>query len=164
MLSGSSPRGRGKLLNLATGARDSGLIPARAGKTRRRRNNQTPPRAHPRAGGENQVQVLKAHFGDGSSPRGRGKRGYAPWRPSDRRLIPARAGKTFHRRLVADRCGAHPRAGGENVVSGGVWSEEAGSSPRGRGKPCAVRIRRPPLRLIPARAGKTTSPPCSPAS
>ena len=52
---GSSPRGRGKLGPPIGVGNGGGLIPAWAGKTRRRSPIARPPGAHPRVGGENQV-------------------------------------------------------------------------------------------------------------
>ena len=96
-LPGSSPRGRGKLQHRRVGHNGGRLIPARAGKTdhtRRRRANRA---AHPRAGGENPSQPVYVWRTDGSSPRGRGKRGHEPPRRRRPGLIPARAGKTCRR-------------------------------------------------------------------
>ena len=50
--------------------------------------------AHPRAGGENALLKNGAYTGDGSSPRGRGKRTHARSLTLQPGLIPARAGKT----------------------------------------------------------------------
>ena len=71
-----------------------GLIPARAGKTVKVSVVAETKKAHPRAGGENGQASASYFAGQGSSPRGRGKR-----RPVRRvvvleGLIPARAGKT----------------------------------------------------------------------
>ena len=71
---GSSPRGRGKHGGGRGLSRTVGLIPARAGKTRPRRSSHRSYRAHPRAGGENQIASAKTTLRRGSSPRGRGKR------------------------------------------------------------------------------------------
>ena len=71
-------------------------------------------------------------------------------------LIPARAGKTAIWRAIPASLKAHPRAGGENTWRLLTAQLSAGSSPRGRGKlpkPSNVLGR---IRLIPARAGKTT--------
>ena len=73
------------------------------------------------------------------------------------RLIPARAGKT-RTRLGRVRAGrAHPRAGGENTCQPVSGDRVRGSSPRGRGKLRAQDWRAYHGRLIPARAGKTSS-------
>ena len=92
--SGSSPLTRGKpsIARFARFAR--GLIPAHAGKTKTGLANRKLYRAHPRSRGENQVQVLKAHFGDGSSPLTRGKRPDVKTGSGLPGLIPAHAGKT----------------------------------------------------------------------
>ena len=71
---GSSPRVRGKQLDLELAAGDRGIIPARAGKTSRWSGRRWRARAHPRACGENGLSHSLVDF--------------------PRRLIPARAGKT----------------------------------------------------------------------
>ena len=93
---GSSPRGRGK-----------------------RRAVPVYPRAvlaHPRAGGENDRPAELSQLPAGSSPRGRGKRRYAHRARRQRRLIPARAGKTNIAGITGQGTTAHPRAGGENCI------------------------------------------------
>ena len=71
------------------------------------------------------------------------------------RLIPARAGKTVCISWGVFVRQAHPRAGGENLVTTVYRFSAGGSSPRGRGK-LRPRTQTKQLdRLIPARAGKT---------
>ena len=70
---GSSPRGRGKLLELACLCLTLRLIPAWAGKTRRLTHDSPPSTAHPRVGGENFSAATSSRCRQGSSPRGRGK-------------------------------------------------------------------------------------------
>ena len=132
---GSSPRGRGKRSRGRPVRGRARLIPARAGKTELLEHDPPAPAAHPRAGGENSVTSTSVFCDPGSSPRGRGKHGLAVGRVLKRRLIPARAGKTW-------------------VAHSGncMWG---GSSPRGRGKPSGPAYHRSATRLIPARAGKT---------
>ena len=91
---GSSPLTRGKHGARQRTRRLSGLIPAHAGKTFAPTPKSIHGEAHPRSRGENQVQVLKAHFGDGSSPLTRGKRPHLVDVGARVRLIPAHAGKT----------------------------------------------------------------------
>ena len=93
-LFGSSPRGRGKLGEGQGQHGQTGLIPARAGKTSSccARGRALP--AHPRAGGENIKAAVSVVVEWGSSPRGRGKRQPASPPLHFWRLIPARAGKT----------------------------------------------------------------------
>ena len=156
---GSSPRVRGQhgMFLSSEGAR--GLIPARAGKTRDCPFVRGCPRAHPRACGENFVAWGRSFAVTGSSPRVRGKRGLVRIAHGVDRLIPARAGKTGHPHRDLPRRRAHPRACGENAIDGIVSLFTGGSSPRVRGKPCGCPQRRTQLRLIPARAGKTSAPP-----
>ena len=113
-------------------------------------------RAHPRAGGENPRSHSTRHEQKGSSPRGRGKPALSCRPRGDRRLIPARAGKTSVNGRTACARTAHPRAGGENVVAETKNFSRAGSSPRGRGKRRPSPITTRAARLIPARAGKTS--------
>ena len=91
---GSSLLTRGKQRCEGSRRTAAGLIPAHARKTFRINADRQARRAHPRSRGDNQVQVLKAHFGDGSSPLTRGKLAddiHVPGLPG---LIPAHAGKT----------------------------------------------------------------------
>ena len=71
-----------------------GLIPAWAGKTARRWPSSMPQGAHPRVGGENEVQRIITSSVAGSSPRGRGKPLPSLIAALDGGLIPAWAGKT----------------------------------------------------------------------
>ena len=91
--------------------------------------------AHPRAGGENAELILDVLGDDGSSPRGRGKLNPREIQRVRERLIPARAGKTLYVDVVPSMKGAHPRAGGENLLNCTARLLGGGSSPRGRGKP-----------------------------
>ena len=135
--------------------------------------------AHPRVGGENvrEMRFLTPDEGSsprgrgkprrkpgnalrgGSSPRGRGKRPRRNARRHRRRLIPAWAGKTAPVGAASAPSKAHPRVGGENSDMTVIAVAATGSSPRGRGKRRASLLPDPPLRLIPAWAGKT-APPC----
>ena len=135
MRGGSSPRGRGKH-KLGSSCHFRGL-------------------AHPRAGGENFISRTCDTMRGGSSPRGRGKPLPVRRVVLVLRLIPARAGKTCAFRYQRSHGWAHPRAGGENLASLGKSVSKVGSSPRGRGKLPTVRRVGSPVRLIPARAGKT---------
>ena len=54
---------------------------------------------------------------------------------------------------------AHPRSRGENRRSPGNFALKKGSSPLTRGKRARGDLDRPPVRLIPAHAGKTASQP-----
>ena len=116
--SGSSPRGRGKLgLNL-TLTRGLRLIPAWAGKTSASSRATRFRRAHPRVGGENAPIVSVLPFSQGSSPRGRGKLPSYCVHVNPNGLIPAWAGKTESNWSAVAHARAHPRVGGENLLSG----------------------------------------------
>ena len=154
---GSSPRGRGKLKFIYVVIYVVGLIPARAGKTRECYSRGHDVRAHPRAGGENQAGKSILICVAGASPRGRGKLTCVDDDLKVARLIPARAGKTRGYRSHWMSWGAHPRAGGENHVSIGLAVSLHGSSPRGRGKHQKDSLVQRLRRLIPARAGKTST-------
>ena len=132
-----------------------GLIPAHAGKTGWPPCVHRSTGAHPRSRGENQVQVLKAHFGDGSSPLTRGKLPVRGGLAERLGLIPAHAGKTTIRVRVRKSRKAHPRSRGENVPIQPLGQVGTGSSPLTRGKPSWRRRRVCSLGLIPAHAGKT---------
>ena len=136
-----------------------GLIPAHAGKTRSWRSPQPRRRAHPRSRGENQIQVLKAHLGDGSSPLTRGKHPGARARPHPWGLIPAHAGKTQKVKTIMKLYTAHPRSRGENKRAELFDRALDGSSPLTRGKQLVNGERRYKPGLIPAHAGKTYPPP-----
>ena len=91
---GSSPLTRGKP-HLETARRDRrGLIPAHAGKTRRRFRRSYVMGAHPRSRGENMTPESDARPNRGSSPLTRGKHLRHAVAGPPERLIPAHAGKT----------------------------------------------------------------------
>ena len=79
-------------------------------------------------------------------------------------LIPAHAGKTAAGAGLALAHGAHPRSRGENESRQSARQRPRGSSPLTRGKPRWDVYDGNTLRLIPAHAGKTRSPPCPPLS
>ena len=153
--SGSSPRGRGKRAGGWTVGCGQGLIPAWAGKTRRRRTRRRRISAHPRVGGENHFEYAKPETIKGSSPRGRGKPRSGTHRFVRPRLIPAWAGKTSALAHTTPRARAHPRVGGENAGADDESAALGGSSPRGRGKRGDEKNSADASGLIPAWAGKT---------
>ena len=132
---GSSPLTRGKPVELQTGARLGGLIPAHAGKTRNADGRPAGHWAHPRSRGENGQGSTLRRSGAGSSPLTRGKQLIVSKGGKPYGLIPAHAGKTR-------RCPGHHR-------------RARGSSPLTRGKLVGHRDEVDPFGLIPAHAGKT---------
>ena len=161
---GSSPLTRGKRSLASTAAQNSGLIPAHAGKTGSHRLRRSPKAAHPRSRGENTAADAEELRAWGSSPLTRGKLSHVRVGHLAVRLIPAHAGKT---RLISMRwghCWAHPRSRGENLSVIHFFPVEVGSSPLTRGKPGGWWSDAHCLGLIPAHAGKTSSPLSSPLS
>ena len=143
------------------------LIPAHAGKTSGRSEAPLQRATHPRSREENidAWQLPERHVG--SPPLARGKPQQGRESSDCARLIPAHAGKTGPFGLVWFVVAAHPRSRGENPASIVRPFRMLGSSPLTRGKPPAVGVRAPTLRLIPAHArktyGRTASAPSSTA-
>ena len=111
-----------------------GLIPAHAGKTRRRRPASPVRWAHPRSRGENKALGAEK---------------------TRLRLIPAHAGKTENDPYSDETLRAHPRSRGENLCPVPPALLTWGSSPLTRGKPVELDTRPGLGGLIPAHAGKT---------
>ena len=156
---GSSPLARGLQRDRPDVVDRGGIIPARAGFTRRRGAAGDHRSDHPRSRGVYRMALRFSHGASGSSPLARGLPAGPPDRLRGGGIIPARAGFT--------RCGSsafgspwdHPR-------SRGVYSELSpnsrgteGSSPLARGlhPPGHDHPGRPGI--IPARAGFTTCEP-----
>ena len=155
LVDGSSPLTRGKRPGPHARAGDPRLIPAHAGKTRGPGRSEALPWAHPRSRGENQRPALYRASVVGSSPLTRGKRPRGAGHRSQRRLIPAHAGKTAWTASPTRRARAHPRSRGENFDALDDEDEDDGSSPLTRGKPKYVPGYGLRGGLIPAHAGKT---------
>ena len=155
---GSSPRVRGKHVFDAFPELLPGLIPACAGKTTCWKAATTWSGAHPRVCGENSFGLLAVAGVVGSSPRVRGKLPPMLRRLLARGLIPACAGKTWNHSQIRCMTRAHPRVCGENIETFGGAATLSGSSPRVRGKLNYGNVRTFVAGLIPACAGKTTSP------
>ncbi|EDN80069.1 hypothetical protein ACTODO_00505 [Schaalia dentiphila ATCC 17982] len=131
---GSSPLTRGKRNTLLGRNIWARLIPAHAGKTRRRRVRSWGSRAHPRSRGENKSAVRCSSVVPGSSPLTRGKLSPPHMFGRFRRLIPAHAGKTFAVMVPSNSVEAHPRSRGENICEADGGGDAGGSSPLTRGK------------------------------
>ena len=100
----------------------------------------------------------------GSSPLTRGKPHKLQGERKAQRLIPAHAGKTLSPSTANSSRWAHPRSRGENWS--GVWTgiQTMGSSPLTRGKQAVEAEALVGERLIPAHAGKTSTPLLGPAT
>jgi len=109
---------------------------------------------HPRACGESVGIGISSVRGGGSSPRMRGKLFLFRWIDRVRRFIPAHAGKAFPLFSCVIWLSVHPRACGESMDADKVPMDDAGSSPRMRGKLPSMRSASLRPRFIPAHAGK----------
>ena len=155
---GTSPHTRGK----PTTALDSGPvarnIPAHAGKTDIHTSHHHTGQEHPRTRGENSAENCRKKSLGGTSPHTRGKQVDSLERYGYPRNIPAHAGKTWTRGLVAGGNTEHPRTRGENNEFLYASARQGGTSPHTRGKHgggCLVLILHG---NIPAHAGKTSVP------
>ena len=158
MIHGSSPLTRGKRARNDRPHPGPGLIPAHAGKTSSIRYIASADTAHPRSRGENRHAATPQPIEWGSSPLTRGKPGPQVAAACGSRLIPAHAGKTNGRGGGPGGHAAHPRSRGENRRHVHHHDQDPGSSPLTRGKPLPTRSPVRTRRLIPAHAGKTSSP------
>ena len=153
--SGSSPLARGLQEADEGGDARPGIIPARAGFTRRLDRGRQGRRDHPRSRGVYALAEAGAYTGNGSSPLARGLPGPDPGDRPDPGIIPARAG--FTRRLDRGRQGRrdHPRSRGVYVAMARTVPVGAGSSPLARGLLEEGGDRGLDVGIIPARAGFT---------
>ena len=154
---GSSPLARGPHYNPIYRIQGKGLIPARAGTTKKRCESAPGSAAHPRSRGDHLEKLVLDDPEWGSSPLARGP--HASGSPAEEAagLIPARAGNTTTWRQCWWRLRAHPRSRGEHELFLPLHLHLLGSSPLARG-PRADGLADAALGgLIPARAGNTAS-------
>ena len=155
---GSSPLARGLLVRRRAAAPIRRIIPARAGFTGRGSPSYLDSGDHPRSRGVYGGHTYTVQQTEGSSPLARG----LPRRPwtsrTGRRIIPARAGFTHCPGRASSPRPDHPRSRGVYSAIRHQWIGFAGSSPLARGLHSTV----PGIvirdRIIPARAGFTTTP------
>ena len=152
---GSSPLARGPPASFCISGVWGGLIPARAGTTRRPASSPSTSRAHPRSRGDHFVSASKTGLIPGSSPLARGPRADRALAQSADGLIPARAGTTWGARALRPAPGAHPRSRGDHRKLKPHGTYAAGSSPLARGPHNNVVAPLIKTGLIPARAGTT---------
>ena len=152
---GSSPLARGLHRERTRGKRPTGIIPARAGFTRRRIARSASRRDHPRSRGVYKGRRDYETLREGSSPLARGlpTRGRRPG--GSRGIIPARAGFTDYDRDRVRTEWDHPRSRGvyDDAVSHTIPAR--GSSPLARGLRREAQADHSRTRIIPARAGFT---------
>ena len=157
VMRGSSPLARGLPTCFTRPGRTGGIIPARAGFTPERPRPRRAGSDHPRSRG---VYVFRAkrYVGTaGSSPLARGLRPKDPVREGRGRIIPARAGFTKMVQAYSGNMRDHPRSRGVYSAAKRPLTSTRGSSPLARGLRRQQDRRRRRSRIIPARAGFTSS-------
>ena len=152
---GSSPLARGLRPSRPEHERGEGIIPARAGFTRRRAAPGRRPRDHPRSRGVYDPVTAPRSRGGGSSPLARGLRVDRGGRIHRRGIIPARAGFTSGAALRLARSVDHPRSRGVYDLREYRDEVRRGSSPLARGLLAEIARVAAWGRIIPARAGFT---------
>ena len=156
---GSSPLARGGPHRSVSANTAMGLIPARAGRTSTEEISSSAAEAHPRSRGAD-CPLHRLRLPDvGSSPLARGGQCLTAPHHVSPRLIPARAGRTGRSPHTRRRTRAHPRSRGADVAVHDFGGLREGSSPLARGGPDLQRSSSIRIGLIPARAGRTFSPP-----
>ena len=154
---GSSPLTQGAPTPRARQRPRCRLIPAHAGSTRRHPPWNPTLEAHPRSRGEHAKKSKSRNLGKGSSPLARGTPQGNFTLAVKERLIPACAGNTAPHSQSAKPRSAHPRSRREHSSKVCCVSAQPGSSPLARGTHIHLGLRSPIDRLIPARAGNTSS-------
>ena len=154
---GSSPLARGLPQVDSRGIGALGIIPARAGFTSARGRQGRPWADHPRSRGVYGQSTLSSVNCSGSSPLARGLLVGPHAGRGHHRIIPARAGFTRTRSTPTTRPEDHPRSRGVYTRRPGASSTSAGSSPLARGLPPSPARCGRRARIIPARAGFTSS-------
>ena len=156
--SGSSPLARGLPSWSLVFIFGAWIIPARAGFTSPELHYFWDDLDHPRSRGVYSTGRGRPRPTRGSSPLARGLRRGPGARPDPDRIIPARAGFTPGRRRPRRRGSDHPRSRG--VYSRRLFPRTAGegSSPLARGLHATRQVQCQGTRIIPARAGFTSTP------
>ena len=152
---GSSPLARGLRQGPAADRRQAGIIPARAGFTRKGRSGGEWRGDHPRSRGVYLPASPLRSEPVGSSPLARGLPGLLLTHAHNGGIIPARAGFTSRTTRRPSTPQDHPRSRGVYVQHLTQCTGNDGSSPLARGLRARPRRLRRHRRIIPARAGFT---------
>ena len=155
---GSSPLARGLRFGRVHDDGFGRIIPARAGFTHGGHLGHHGAPDHPRSRGVYRTARSTGACPAGSSPLARGLRMGRPRALTCKRIIPARAGFTFHVKRASTYPRDHPRSRGvygPQLIGGHA---QLGSSPLARGLPCYTHCALAHTRIIPARAGFTIMP------
>ena len=152
---GSSPLARGLPLVWSGSPPSCGIIPARAGFTRRRRSSCPTSADHPRSRGVYRGGVARALRSVGSSPLARGLPTSTATSEQPPRIIPARAGFTAPGPGRSLQGADHPRSRGVYTCGRIRVLGALGSSPLARGLQVGDGFDGEEGGIIPARAGFT---------
>ena len=155
---GSSPLARGLRGGWRRRISVPGIIPARAGFTRRAFRDYNVVADHPRSRGVYSAARRAMVNASGSSPLARGLPVRGRLSRSRLRIIPARAGFTWWDPEKSAEVGDHPRSRGVYIVCGQRSLRRGGSSPLARGLRSVLNVQEQRFRIIPARAGFTITP------
>ena len=154
---GSSPLARGLHPQHHIHVLGIGIIPARAGFTGEGCGATIEDPDHPRSRGVYDMPPLLSLPPVGSSPLARGLLSLLQFRRESDGIIPARAGFTENLASLRAQVEDHPRSRGVYAAAAWEQTKAAGSSPLARGLPRDRQPRGGPRRIIPARAGFTSS-------
>ena len=154
---GSSPLARGLLDGARGQERGVRIIPARAGFTRHGGRQARCGWDHPRSRGVYLPLSYNDWLRAGSSPLARGLLPAAIKEAAAMRIIPARAGFTPRRTLSSSSRRDHPRSRGVYTFALAMGAPSFGSSPLARGLHDGTPDDDRSRRIIPARAGFTSS-------
>ena len=152
---GSPPQVRGKRMLGIGNAKNGGITPAGAGKTRQPQVPKSGGWDHPRRCGENCIVQRNLSEGQGSPPQVRGKLPPRCAPPARRGITPAGAGKTYSNPNRASSGQDHPRRCGENAAYKTPKLHASGSPPQVRGKHRTAIPNASRIGITPAGAGKT---------
>ena len=152
---GSSPLARGLPAAEEGEGEFEGIIPARAGFTRRGTSPSPATGDHPRSRGVYRVAPKRSSVTTGSSPLARGLLTASSSAGRAVGIIPARAGFTEMYPVIPSIFADHPRSRGVYVPRATISAYSVGSSPLARGLPAGGVAAYGDARIIPARAGFT---------
>ena len=154
---GSPPHARGRQISITDPIAAGRITPACAGKTTFSASLAASASDHPRMRGEDPVVDKPVDNSNGSPPHARGRLGDFFVKSGDKRITPACAGKTKHRRYRQVSLSDHPRMRGEDPDSARTIACTIGSPPHARGRRLDLSENVHENGITPACAGKTTN-------
>ena len=150
---------RGKPFRYLFSSVNDGSIPACAGEASAMMRSSRATRVYPRVCGGSAVAGTTTGGNQGLSPRVRGKRSEPGAADDEARSIPACAGEALDTITWVGAIRVYPRVCGGSRISIRGRAGRAGLSPRVRGKPIPICIRKAWSWSIPACAGEASRPP-----